>query len=647
MNMKKFSLKPLGGSYIEKICKSLFFIGLITTFSLTSCSDDDNDGNAAPIFPEKQNIVCNAGESKEFSFEANTDWSLTSSAIWCKFKKEDMDEEFVVSGKAGKQTITVIATDDEQQVNTVSVAKLELTMAGQTVVIGEVTRSAEGFELKIYDEEGNEIEALEAGYKEYAHFKVKANFRFAATNLPGWAELEGNSLVGAVDKEVQGGLKFIEDGNMEKYPIEASDKNVITFSDETGKAFFTFPIAYKGMNPTEIDITAPATNMYGWVVSLDGKSYVQNGGSLSGSSNLTYKNRIPFTIKTLKDEYQFVYIVKGLTGESLHIVESEDAWIYCEGEKGQIALGAEPFSVMPGVSERTGYVLAFSQAEYNQIKEDLEGSIFEDGEIAYKYAQNNLLIQLTQKETESSVEEQVFTARDGLTAAKIECTLYTGDDADYYKNKYNVKSISEIKEPSPKTMAVKASFEIWNAECYYLDEEEPANYIIEPAEEISVFTSEAGGKDIFIIATGETENDAAMLIVRTSNVSGGETEAVFSVADMMGNSYECTVYEQGFGSSIFLKSEYGLTEIFELKSSNTTSMSLVSFQSSDVIDFEMYTTEYEELDKSEYEDLIFIDEDPMGSGKQLMYVAGPALSETTFMIITRDDNKKYGLFIHR
>lgn len=30
-------------------------------------------------------------------------------------------------------------------------------MGGQTIVIGEVTRSAAGYELKIFDEEGTEI----------------------------------------------------------------------------------------------------------------------------------------------------------------------------------------------------------------------------------------------------------------------------------------------------------------------------------------------------------------------------------------------------------------------------------------------------------------------------------------------------------
>ena len=231
---------------MKMFCKSWLFIGLLATFCLAACSDDD-DKAETPVFPAKQNIVCNAGETTDFTFTANTNWSLASSAIWCKFKS-DATEEYVVSGTAGTHTVTVMATDDDQKIEKASVAKLELTMDGETIVIGEVTRSAVGTELKIFDLEGNEIDkttGLKVGYDNFAQFKVKANFRFAATNLPGWVELQGGSFVGAVDKEVTGGLKIIQDEIREKYPVEANiEKNVITFADEEGKAFYEFPVYY-------------------------------------------------------------------------------------------------------------------------------------------------------------------------------------------------------------------------------------------------------------------------------------------------------------------------------------------------------------------------------------------------------------------
>lgn len=318
MDMKKFSLQPLGDSCMNMLCKSCFFIGLLMTFCLAACSDDDDDA-VTPVFPEKQNIVCNAGETKEFTFTANTNWSLASSAIWCKFQNNDT-EEFVVSGTAGTQTVTIVATDENQKNDNVSVAKLELTMGGQTIVIGEVTRSAVGYELKIFDEEGTEINELKVGYQSFSKFSVQANFRFAATNLPGWVELDGGSLVGPVDKKVDGGLKIIEDDNREKYPVEASDKNVITFSDEEGKAFYSFKVSYDGMTPGAMKLTLPASYPTNWVVSMDGKTFTQksSGGS---TGDVTIQKRMPFTVKTLMMIMKLYTWRNGKTGWEIRIFQ--------------------------------------------------------------------------------------------------------------------------------------------------------------------------------------------------------------------------------------------------------------------------------------------------------------------------------------
>lgn len=526
MNMKKFSLKPLGDACIQKLCKSWFFIGLIMAFCVSACSDDD-DNVVTPKFPEKQNIVCNSGSTTEFTFEANTNWSLTSSAIWCKFEKDGMDE-FILSGEAGKQTITIIVTDDDKKVGSESVAKLELTMGGQTIVIGEVTRPVEDYELKIYDEAGNEIQELEVGYDKYTPFKVKANFRFAATNLPSWVALEGDALVGPVNKEVKGGLKIIQDGNIEKYPIAASDDNVITFADETGKGFRSFKVIYKGMTPGAIEVTVPATNRYGWTVSLDGKSFAQDGNTN------TYTNRLPFTIKTLNDDYEIVFIEKGMYNNSLYLMDPEyDEWMRCEGEKGNIGLIVSPLDLSTGIKERVGYVLALSRAEYESIKDDLEGTLIDGEDITYKYQQSALLAQFTQKEIKKQETDGLtFTAVDGQTYNPLECTSYSEGDASYFKDKYDVKSIFEIKQPGLASTVLKASsnLDFGSLQCYYLDNEADANGVTEPYDlnQITIYTEATDGRDIFIITADESGNKA-MIIVRTSYTGGGDGEQKFIV----------------------------------------------------------------------------------------------------------------------
>ena len=86
-------------------------------------------------------------------------------------------------------------------------------------------------------------------------------------------------------------------------------------------------------------------------------------------------------------------------------------WMQCDGEKGKINLMIDEYSPNTSWGEpesRTGYVLAFSRAEYEDIKDNLEETIVENGEIAYKYEQRNLLIAFIQKEVKEETEDKSF-----------------------------------------------------------------------------------------------------------------------------------------------------------------------------------------------------------------------------------------------
>lgn len=485
MNMKKFSLKPLGDSCMNKMsCKGLLFIGLLMTFCLAACSDDND---VTPIFPEKQNMICNAGETKEFTFTANTNWSLTSSAIWCKFQSNDV-EEFVVSGKAGAQNVTIVVTDDDQKVNSISVAKLELTMDGQTIVIGEITRSAKEYELEIFNEAGESIKELKVGYQDFSKFTVKANFRFAVTNLPGWVELEGGSLVGAINQKVTGGLKIIEDENREKYPIEASDKNVITFSDEEGKAFYSFKVSYDGMTPGTMELILPSTYPTNWIVSMDGKTFTQK--SMSGNTgDITLYKRMPFTIKALNDQYVFVYMEEWedwQKNKNISVIDPNDTWMHCEGNKGKINLTVDEYT--PNLSwgepeSRTGYVLAFLQDEYESIKDNLEETIVENGEIAYKYEQRNLLIGFTQKEEKEESDDQSFIVKrmgyENVSPVKTTNTAILS----FLKGNYSIDDVYSISANASEYYMVNPllSENEWYGEAYVINAyDEDVDVALEP-----------------------------------------------------------------------------------------------------------------------------------------------------------------------
>ena len=403
----------------------LVLMSLVMACGFTACDDDDDNVGTAPIFPEKQEINLAAGGSQEFSFEANTNWSLSSSAIWCVFVKDEV-ESFVLSGTPGKQTVTVKMTGDAPAHET-SVAKLELTMGGEKVVIGEVRREAQGYDLQLFDEEGNPISELEVGYNDFKRFKVKANYRFAVTNKPSWVKLEGDALVGGINKEVTGGLEIIQDGNMEKYPVTADQKYTLTFASEDGKSEKQIPLVFGGMSAEDMDIVdGPTANRWSWTISEDGKTFT-NGAGVAGGSGTSYNKHVSFTLKAKNDDFKIVMIDEyKLNDSKQHEVMAEYGWMhYAIHDKCKINLTADE---LQNDQPRTAYILAVPFAKYEEIKDDVIGNAFDEaGELKIEYDRFLLMIATQEVIEDTSGPEFKVTWWDEETSTnnEIELTKYT------------------------------------------------------------------------------------------------------------------------------------------------------------------------------------------------------------------------------
>lgn len=653
--MKHLELKSIAGHCKKVLYKGCLFVGFLAACGLASCSDDDESA-AAPVFPELQSFSCNIGETKEFTFEANTNWTLESSELWCKLVSGE-NEGFVLTGSAGTQTVTIRATDEGATVDAASVAKLWLTMGMQRTVIGEVTRSALGSELKIYDMEGNELEALTVGYDDFEPFKVKANFHFAVTGTPNWVEVEGGSLVGVSNQEVEGGLRVVQDGTVEKYPVAATDNKMIVFSAEDGKASFSFPLIYAGMDPMDIDVTAPSANRYGWTVSMDGKSFAQEGGQGTSGGGSTYTNRLPFTVKVLNDDYEFVYLEEweDVSGtKNISLIDPSMLWLHCEGEKGDISLRVdenEPQYEGVPAEERTGYVLAFSRAEYESIKENLEANIVENGDIKYAYQQSNLLIQITQKEQETTTGEQLVnsvTSGDGSTV--IDFVAYTGENLSHYQSTYGVQSVTEINEPAMTTL-ITLAFEVGSVKAYDLSTEEPIESGgIEPqGTYISVDASTLGKKDIFFVVTEWVEAGTprkAMVIIHLSNVEEGgseePSEGVFSITNAStDSSVACTEYA---GPSLdWFKQKYGVESIWQVEKLTGSLDVALSTLGKTIASWDCYDFATESPISLTQDEIKDVNSD----GSVINIWIGGAFVEhdVVFIVITDNSGVKYGLIV--
>ncbi len=405
----------------------LVLMALVSVTLFTACSSDDDDA-VTPVFPQVQTIAGAAGAELDFTFDANESWSLSSDKIWCKLVQGEKADAFVLNGTAGKQTIKVKITADDAS-NDMSVAQLFLNMGGQKVAIAEVKRSAAGYDLKVYDADGNDITktGITVGYNVYTKFTVKSNYRFAVTNTPAWVDLEGGFLVGTPNKDAVGGVAFKENqGVSAKYAIAKDGNYTITFTSEDGKAAVTIPVIYNGMTTSTMDVTYPTSSQWAvWNVSLDGKVFTQNGSSLNGgdTNDFTFYNFVPFTLKTLGDAYQLVVFDKKEDG----LREETSGAVKLQGEKGDVKLTVAPL----GSGSREFLVYALPQSVFEGLENGLDGMLEEDFMTVKSDYDRYFLMDVVQKEKkkgDSEVTAPIVTSM----GMNVDCALTTNEEFKSY-----------------------------------------------------------------------------------------------------------------------------------------------------------------------------------------------------------------------
>lgn len=405
----------------------LVLMALVSVTLFTACSSDDDDA-VTPVFPQVQTIAGEAGAELDFTFDANESWSLSSDKIWCKLVQGEKADAFVLNGTAGKQTIKVKITADDASKD-MSVAQLFLNMGGQKVAIAEVKRSAAGYKLQVFDAAGNDITetGITVGYSVYTKFTVKSNYRFAVTNTPAWVDLEGGFLVGTPNEAVVGGVSFKENqGVSAKYAIAKDGNYTITFTSEDGKAATTIPVIYNGMTTSTMDVTYPTSTQWAvWNVSLDGKVFTQNGSSLTGgdTNDFTFYNFVPFTLKTLDDDYQLVVFENTENG----LFEDGTGAVKLQGEKGDVKVTVAPL----GSGSREFLVYALPQSVFESLENGLDGMLEEDFMTVKSDYDRYFLMDVVQKEEkkgDSEVTAPIVTSM----GMNVDCALTSNEDYKMY-----------------------------------------------------------------------------------------------------------------------------------------------------------------------------------------------------------------------
>ena len=406
----------------------------------------EKEADNTAVFPTKVEISCEVGDYPTLEFNVAGDWQLSSNAVWCKFLTPNGDM-LDISGRAGDNAITLKITDDGLK-DEVTTATITMNLGGQTATIATIVRSGRRLELSIYDTNNKALDAITIGYESWSEVSVKANFRFAATTFPEWVEIEGGSITGTPDEPCLAKLRIAANGDRERYPITKEDGYAITFSNESGSTTFDFPILFEGMGDDKLTFVGPTANLFGWKVSLDGKTFVQSGDQ----EDVTIENELQYIITARNEDYEIIFIEKCIDRgiPRFEIVPAEQSWMHFD--KSRMALTVEPTE-----SLRYGIVLALPRKIYEDIASSMYDSLFEldysSGinlpTMKYDY-QKFTLIEFTQCDlTERGAFEGMY-AYHSITTYEIPCTPLN-DEA--LMAEYGVSELFEC--PFPNTLEGK------------------------------------------------------------------------------------------------------------------------------------------------------------------------------------------------
>lgn len=288
-------------------------LALVLMVVFNSC--EKNETVITPEFPELKNETRQAGETFDITFNANLEWSIKSSAAWCKFINGQFSE-VTTSGKAGEHTLKVQISDANWNYQSDDVAELTLTLGKESQVIYKITRPRKLFtDMQITDSEGNVydydtpiiVKGGELEKPKYITINVVSDFQIGliSEEIPDWVLLEaqGDGVYNVAFKEENSLGKSI------KYSIGVEENFYLPFAVNFNGDIITanIPVCYEGMDENYISFSPIYNSIHN--VSKDGKTITASQG-VSGTEEVVYKNELPSVVVSRNDDYETVMFVQ-------------------------------------------------------------------------------------------------------------------------------------------------------------------------------------------------------------------------------------------------------------------------------------------------------------------------------------------------
>ena len=410
----------------------LVSVFMLMAMFLVGC-EKDTENPVAPIFPELTDIPCSAGETKEITFEANMDWTLTikGGAVWCQFVNGEIKES-TISGKSGKQTVNVSISDLELNYEKNDVATIVMEMGGETKDVFTVTRAKKEYQdLTVKDADGNIYDAQHPlvikgdGITEnpydivYTTVIASADMTVGITKMPEWVTVE-QSANGQFNfrfkRNNTTGVNYLNTYYNEGDVIRFATQDAIEGNVQTDKVrVVEIPVSYEGLRDYAIDfsLTDPKqSNFIGANLFMEYDSQMSQTKIVSDDGNTSYGKwdmgtmslSLSCKINTVRNS-EYKPLVLGMSKKTnpdgTFIYEydfafdtEENWWIYGLNEtKDNFEISFNLATHKP--KEDSGVmVLLFSKDFYENNKQNLKEALLDEEGFLKQQYNSNIMVSL-------------------------------------------------------------------------------------------------------------------------------------------------------------------------------------------------------------------------------------------------------------
>ncbi|MBQ5627659.1 MAG: DUF5003 domain-containing protein [Bacteroidaceae bacterium] len=333
-----------------------------------------------------------------FELTSNGAWSLYSDKMWVKLSLY-ADGEFFndIQGGEGTHTVYIKVTNDARGFGNAK-ANVTLVAGGVSKSVVTVERTGKEHEFALLSSDGEVLEEIEIGTDATVWVAPVANFDCSIISCPAWL-LAPEALDGGFT------LKVAADD------VPYEKEGTVVFGNIDGNVTYEVPVAYVGMERNLMKIEGENTP-WGWKVSPDGKTFLQETTSASGENIETViEDALTFSVTCFNYDYKLVPLQ--VNNGKLEEMSADESWIVATQNENEPSLLSVSVAEMEATS-RSGYLLAVPAAMYSNFADSLAVSsdvdTFIDSNISY------VVLEVEQKSLEDT-DGFIITDADGAAVA--------------------------------------------------------------------------------------------------------------------------------------------------------------------------------------------------------------------------------------